>query len=456
MSARRTLLGLLGILALPGVVAAAGAVPLDISSWSVAPFAMLLLAIAVLPHAAERFWHDDRNKALVATAFAIPTIAYLAYVQFATGQPALAALGHEMSQYVSFILLLGALYVVAGGVALEGDLVATPRTNTALLALGSVLANLVGTTGASMLLIRPVLRANHERKHVAHLPVFFIFTVGNLGGLLTPLGDPPLFLGFLNGVPFAWTLTLWPQWLLANGLVLAIYFVWDTLAFRCESPGAGDDTACQPLRLRGAVNLPLLLGITGTVLLQGWLPGPWGDVTGGALLLLLALLSLWRTPAGLRAANGFTWRPLAEVAILFAGIFVTMVPALELLARHGKALGVSRPAPFFWLTGGLSAVLDNAPTYLTFATLAAGSGDFGPLVRDEVPGLDGPLVLAAVSCGAVFLGALSYIGNGPNFLIKAIADEAGFRTPSFAGYLAYSFLVLLPVFVLLTVLFFNR
>jgi len=325
------------------------------------------------------------------------------------------------------------------------------------LAMGAVLANLIGTTGASVLLIRPVLRINSERQHTAHLPIFFIFTVSNLGGLLTPLGDPPLFLGFLNGVPFSWTLTLWPEWLLVNGVVLTLFLIWDTIAHGREPARASarDKSEAEPLRLRGLVNILFLAGIMGGVLLQGTLPSPRGEVAGGAVMLAMAVLSLLFTPRGLRAANAFTWEPIAEVAILFAGIFVTMVPALEILAGHGGALGISQPWQFFWLTGILSAFLDNAPTYLTFATMAAGSEDFALLVHGQVPGLDGPLVLKAISCGAVFMGALTYIGNGPNFMVKAIADAAGYRTPSFFGYLAYSCLILLPVFVLVTILFFR-
>jgi Na+/H+ antiporter NhaD/arsenite permease-like protein len=456
MSWRVGLLALFGVVALPAAAPAAGAAPLNVPPWSVAPFVLLLLAIAVLPVAAPHWWHRNRNKALLAALFALPTAGYLVYLQVATAQPAVNALAQELGKYASFILLLGSLYTVSGGIVLRGDLRATPLTNAAFLALGAALANLIGTTGASVLLIRPVLRINREREHTRHLPVFFIFTVANLGGLLTPLGDPPLFLGFLNGVPFTWTLSLWPQWLVANGAVLAVFLVWDTLAYRRESAKAlaHDRQEVTPLRVEGLINVPLLAGILGAVLLQGVLPGEWGEVAGGVLMLALAGLSLALTPRGLRAANAFTWGPILEVAILFAGIFVTMVPALALLEAHGHALGLARPWQYFWLTGGLSAFLDNAPTYLTFATLAAGSEDFLLLARDQVPGLDGPLVLKAISCGAVFMGAVSYIGNGPNFMVKAIADEAGLRTPSFFGYLAYSAAVLLPLFVLVTVLFF--
>jgi Na+/H+ antiporter NhaD/arsenite permease-like protein len=436
---------------------AAGNIPLELAPWSVAPFVLLLLAIALLPLVAGRWWHHNRNRALVAAGFAVPVVVYLVYLRLATGQDTLRPLLQELLNYAAFIFLLGSLYTVSGGIVLEGDLPATPLANTAILAGGAALANLVGTTGASVLLIRPVLRINQARQHTAHLPVFFIFTVSNLGGLLTPLGDPPLFLGFLNGVPFSWTLGLWREWLVANGLVLVIFFVWDRLAYRREPAEARvlDAAVRKPLRVRGLLNVLFLAGVVAAVLVQGVIPSPWSEIVGGVLMALLGLLSLAATPGELRAANGFSWGPMVEVTVLFAGIFVTMVPALELLSAHRHAFGLSKPWQFFWLTGGLSSFLDNAPTYVTFATLAAGSNDYGVLVRGEVPGLDGPLVLRAISCGGVFMGALTYIGNGPNFMVKAIADAAGLRTPSFVGFLAYSYAVLLPVFVLITFVFFR-
>jgi Na+/H+ antiporter NhaD/arsenite permease-like protein len=358
---------------------------------------------------------------------------------------------------VSFILLLGSLYVVSGGIVLAGDYAPTPATNTLILGVGCVLANLIGTTGASVLLIRPLLRINKERRYSRHLPVFFIFTVSNLGGLLTPLGDPPLFLGFLHEVPFFWTLRLWPEWLLVNGSVLAIFWIWDTLAFRKEtmSVAVPGQEARAALKLQGLINLPLLGGIMAGVLLQGVLPDPWGDIGGGMIMAAMAGMSLFLTPTSLRQANAFTWDPILEVAILFAGIFVTMVPALALLEANHDAFGLTEPWQFFWLTGGLSAFLDNAPTYLTFATMAAGSPDFLNLVNDNVPGIDGPHVLQAISCGAVFMGALTYIGNGPNFMVKAIADQAGYKMPSFFGYFGWACAVLVPVLLVVTLVFFR-
>jgi Na+/H+ antiporter NhaD/arsenite permease-like protein len=419
----------------------------------VLPFFGLLIAIAVLPLAAKAFWHRHRNRAFVAALFAVPMALYLIALQVFTGQPGVPALQEALAEYVAFICLLGSLYTVAGGVVIHLHVRPGPLTNSAVLAAGAVLANLVGTTGASMLLVRPFLRLNRHRQHARHLPVFFIFLVSNLGGLLTPLGDPPLFLGFLHGIDFFWTLGLWPQWALANGLVLAAFLAWEALAWRREPP-ATELPAREPLRVhvRGAVNFLLLAGILATVLFQSeQVAGPklrLSPLAGATVMAVLGLLSLALTPRNLRDINAFSWAALIEVAVLFAGIFVTMVPALELLREHGDELGLEEPWQFFWLTGGLSMVLDNAPTYLTFATLAAQGGSVGDLPATQ------PLLLAAVSCGAVFLGAMTYIGNGPNFMVRALADEAGYRTPSFLSYLGYAVVVLVPVFVLVTLLFF--
>jgi Na+/H+ antiporter NhaD/arsenite permease-like protein len=419
--------------------------PLTLSWWSAAPFALMLLAIAVLPLIAGRFWHANRNKAIVAALLGVPVVIYL----LTRGPDGAGVLIHEVSEYVSFIVLLGSLYVVAGSIAVQGSLSSGPAANTLLLAVGAVLANLVGTTGASMLLIRPYLRANRGRPRTPHLVVFFIFIVGNLGGLLTPLGDPPLFLGFIKKVDFFWTLRLWPQWLLVNSLVLTVFFCWEQLVRRREPPTPPGKS--EPLRLTGWLNLLFLAGVVGGVVLTAYLPAPWdGFFIGEALMALMALLSLTLASSEGRRANDFSWGPIVEVAILFAGIFVTMAPALQLLNQNRAQLGIAQPWQYFWLTGLVSAVLDNAPTYVSFGTLAAGSpDDFSGLMEGA------PLVLAAISCGAVFMGALTYLGNGPNFMIKAIADEMDVPAPSFFGYMAYSSLVLLPVFGLVTVVFFR-
>lgn len=428
----------------------AAAAPLDLSPLWAAPFVLLLGCIAVLPLAAEHWWHSNRNKLLVAGGLALPVLGVL----LASGGDGTHRLEHAVAEYVAFIALLGSLYVVAGGVAVMGDLKATPGVNTGILALGAALANVIGTTGASMVLIRPILRANSGRAHKAHVPLFFIFTVSNTGGLLTPLGDPPLFLGFLKGVDFFWTLRLWPEWLIVNGAVLLIFLAWDWRMYLREPRIADAAARGEPLRVRGLpLAVPLMAVVLAAVLLQS-------DAVGGAVglklshpvpelvMLSAAGLSLLLGRGVNHRLNRFSWHPILEVAALFAGIFVTMVPALVLLERHGASLGVTQPWQYFWLTGGLSAFLDNAPTYVTFGTLAAGGEDFAALSRDK------PDLLAAISCGAVFMGALTYIGNGPNFMVKAIAEDSGYRMPSFFGYLLASSLVLVPLFVIVTLAFF--
>lgn len=450
--------GILLFLLLPSAALAAGA-ELHVPPVAALPFGLLLLTVAILPIVTGHWWHRNRNKGFVVALFGLPTASYM----FMLGETGRAALFHEMAEYFSFMTLLASLYVVSGGIVVRGDLVGRPRTNLLFLAFGALLANLIGTTGASMVLIRPILRINSGRKRTGHIPVFFIFTVSNLGGLLTPLGDPPLFLGFLKGVGFFWTMALWREWLVANGLVLAVFYVWDTIAFRRETPADIHREQTHYHRLRAAglrINAPLLALILLAVLLQssdvgraaGKLIGgdmtltrPWGEF----VMLAAAGLSLWLSPKHLHKENRFAWSPILEVAVLFLGIFVTMAPALALLTERGAQLGITEPWQFFWLTGILSSFLDNAPTYVTLGTLAAGGDDFAALAESK------PLILAAISCGAVFMGANSYIGNGPNFLVKAIAEEAGYPMPSFFGYIVrYTLPVLVPVLALVTWVFF--
>ena len=403
---------------------------------TVLPFVAMLLAIAVLPLWVPAWWEHNRNKLLVSAVLGLPVLAL-----YLVRQP--SAVLHVAEDYVSFIVLLAGLYVISGGVLLRGDLVATPAVNATFLAGGALLASLVGTTGASMLLIRPLLQTNRERRHTVHTVVFFIFLVSNVGGMLTPLGDPPLFLGYLEGVPFTWTLRLWPHWLLMIGTLLVVYVVWDSAAYAREPLEAiqRDRVEIEPLRLRGGLNALWLLGVVAAVAL---LRAPLREVA----IVALAGLSLWRTPGAVRRANRFTIGPMVEVAVLFAGIFLTMLPAIELLRTRGGELGVREPWQFFWATGLLSSFLDNAPTYVTFLALAQGLG----LAR-EVVGVPASL-LAAISVGAVAMGANTYIGNAPNFMVKAIAEEAGVKMPSFLGYLLYSGAVLIPLFVLVTLVFF--
>jgi Na+/H+ antiporter NhaD/arsenite permease-like protein len=404
--------------------------------YSVVPFVAMLLAIALAPLWAPRWWESNRNKLVVSGLLGLPIL-----VMYLGRRP--GALGAMAEEYVSFIILLAGLYVISGGIVLRGDLEATPRTNVAFLALGSVLASFIGTTGASMLLIRPLLQTNRERTHVRHTVVFFIFLVSNIGGMLTPLGDPPLFLGYLQGVPFTWTLRLLAPWGLQVLLLLVLYYIWDTRQYENEPPGTRrrDRAQIEPLRLSGALNF-VALGLV--VLAVAALHAPWRE----AAIILLAGLSLWRTPRAIREANGFTAHPIAEVAVLFFGIFLTMIPALELLRLRGGELGVREPWHFFWATGLLSSFLDNAPTYLVFLALAQSLG-----LSPEVVGVP-HAILAAISVGAVSMGANSYIGNAPNFMVKSIAEERGVKMPSFFGYMLYSGGILVPLFVIVTVAFF--
>jgi len=404
--------------------------------YTVLPFLAMLLAIAILPLLAPHWWESNRNKLVVAAGLGAPVL-----LLYLVREP--AALLHTAQDYVSFLTLLAGLFVVSGGILLKGDLVATPLVNTGFLALGALIASLIGTTGASMLLIRPLLQTNQERTRVKHTVIFFIFLVSNIGGMLTPLGDPPLFLGYLQGVPFAWTFRLWPPWIVMVVVLLAVYFVWDTRAYTREPLSAirRDRTERAPLRLHGGANTLALLGV---ILAVAFLGAPWRELA----IVAVAAVSYRSTAPAIREANGFTTYPIVEVAVLFLGIFLTMIPALELLRLRGAELGVREPWQFFWATGALSSFLDNAPTYLTFLALGQGLG-----LAPEVVGVP-HAILAAISVGAVAMGANTYIGNAPNFMVKAIAEEAGVRMPSFAGYMLYSGAVLLPLFVLVTVLFF--
>jgi Na+/H+ antiporter NhaD/arsenite permease-like protein len=405
--------------------------------YGVLPFVAMLLAIAVCPLWVPYWWESNRNKFFVAAALGLPVLA-------AYGVHHPSALVHTAADYVSFIVLLAGLFVIAGGIRLRGDLIATPATNTAFLAVGGVLASFVGTTGASMLFVRPLLQTNQERTRVKHTLVFFIFVVSNVGGMLTPLGDPPLFLGYLAGVPFTWTFRLLPHWALMLAVLLATFFVYDSVQFSREPLAAlrRDRARVEPLRVLGGLNGVWLMGV---VLAVALLHAPWREAVIGAL----ALVSLRLTPKRIRHDNGFSAGPMVEVAVLFAGIFLTMIPALDLLRLRGDELGVRAPWHFFWATGVLSSFLDNAPTYLTF--LALGQGLRLPA---EVVGVPAS-ILAAISVGSVAMGANTYIGNAPNFMVKAIAEKAGVKMPSFFGYMLYSGAILLPLFVAVTLVFFR-
>ena len=406
---------------------------------TVLPFVALLLVIALAPLVLPRWWHHNTNKALVVFLISIPVLVYLGRTEI--GRLLLLEKAHE---YIGFIVVIGALFMITGGIHIEGSLAGTPLVNTAMLAIGAVLSNLLGTTGASVLLIRPLLRANQRRKRVAHIVVFFIFIVANCGGLLTPIGDPPLLLGFLKGVPFTWTLRLWPQWLALNGILLVLFNIWDRWANRDEV----EVPSHEPLRVRGAIELAALAGVMATI------------ITGGSplVILIFALLAYFLGSEERRTLNVFTFVPLVEVAVLFAAIFITMTPVLEILNARATDLGLTTPRQFFWASGTLSSVLDNAPTYLAFAASAAGLQGIpphGPYIGALALDPQAAKLLAAISTGSVFMGANTYIGNAPNFMVKAIAEGSGGRMPSFFGYMAYSLGLLVPLFVLVSVVFFR-
>lgn len=408
--------------------------------WAVIPFAVMLLGIAVLPLVAHHWWESNRNRGIFTAIVGTPMLIYLAVV-YPHG------LAHSAEEYVSFLALLGSLYVIAGGIHITGDLEATPRTNVAILAIGAVLANLIGTTGASMLLIRVLLRTNEQRKNVAHLPFFFILIVSNCAGLLTPMGDPPLFLGYLRGVPFEWTLGLWPFWIGAVGYLLLVFFIMDRRAYAKEKAEdiARDATEKIPLGVQGWLNVPLLLGVIGAI----FAPTPFRE----AIMVGLTLLSVFVAPKPPRKANGFTYGPILEVAILFAGIFVTMVPALALLEARGDELGLDQPWQFFLITGGLSSMLDNAPTYLTFLATAMGLHvhDANVAMITLTEGSLPEIFLVAISTAAVFMGANTYIGNGPNFMVKAISEEMKYDMPSFFGFALRAVVTLTPVYIAMVI-----
>ncbi|QBK06538.1 sodium:proton antiporter [Hylemonella gracilis] len=455
---------------LPGLVSAAELDGSQLSAFWGVPFAGILLSIALVPLLAPFFWHHHFGK--IAAAWAL---AFLLPFAFAFG-PTLAAhsLVHALlAEYIPFILLLTALFTVSGGIYIKGNLHGSPRLNTAILAIGAVLASFMGTTGASMLLIRPLIRANDNRRHKVHVIVFFIFIVSNAGGSLTPLGDPPLFLGFLKGVDFFWTLQhIWPDTLFLVGVLLALFYVLDGWYYhRREEIKPADPTPDTPrVGFEGGVNFALLVVVVALVLMSGiWEPGVVFNVFGtevglpgltrDAGLIAVTLISLKLTPGDVHDNNQFSWGPMQEVAKLFAGIFLTIIPVIAMLkagvngpfggvvAAVTNTDGTPNPAMYFWATGALSSFLDNAPTYLVFFNTAG--GDPALLMTSMAT------TLAAISAGAVFMGANTYIGNAPNLMVKAIAEDRGVKMPSFFGYMLWSVGILVPLFVLMTFVFFR-
>jgi len=447
----------------------------------VLPFALLLGAIAVFPLVPPiaHWWESNLHRFYVAAGLGALTLLYYLvahssaverhFLGHAVIAPGTGSLSFGLpwtvfqnaifNEYIPFITLLFSLYTISGGVRIEGDLQAKPLTNTIFIAIGGILASFIGTTGAAMLLIRPLLETNAERKHVRHTVVFFIFVVCNCGGCLLPIGDPPLFLGYLQGVDFLWTLQLWPQWLFVNGSLLTIYFVWDHFIAHPQEKVRDvlrDTTEIKKLQISGmALGAPLLLGVVLAVALldpSKTIPGtdwhPWLYLREIVQLLLVGI-SLVVGSEAVRRANNFNFHAIVEVAALFLGIFVCMQPALQILDVKGSSLGINTVHKFFWATGSLSAVLDNAPTYLVFFKTAQ-TLDPGTTATMAGVAVD---FLAAISLGAVFMGAMTYIGNGPNFMVKAIAEKEGVQMPGFFGYMVYSMLVLLPLFIVMTLIF---
>ncbi|KWR92033.1 sodium:proton antiporter [Cupriavidus sp. IDO] len=467
------LMPLLAMLAvLPSFACAADLDGATLSALWGLPFAGLLLSIALFPLVAPRLWHHHYGK--IAAAWGL-----LFLLPFAMSFGVHAAIANTMhallGEYIPFIALIAALYIVAGGICVRGNLHGTPRLNTGILALGTLLASFMGTTGAAMLLIRPLLRANDNRRHVAHVVVFFIFLVANAGGSLTPLGDPPLFLGFLQGVDFFWTMRhIFPETVFICVALLVIFYLVDRHYYHNREedlPPALDPTPdSRGIRIEGNFNFVLLLAIIGLVLMSGlWKPGIVFDVMGtevplpaavrDLLLVVVAVVSLMVTPHSARAGNEFNWEPILEVGKLFAGIFLTIIPVIAMLkaGTDGAFAGVVRTVSdangqpidsmYFWATGILSSFLDNAPTYLVFFNTAG--GDPATLMTRDAS------TLAAISAGAVFMGANTYIGNAPNLMVKAIAENRGVRMPSFFGYMLWSGGVLVPLFLVMTFLFFH-
>lgn len=438
------------------------------------PFAGLLLCIAILPLVKAAWWEEHQPHAVImwSLLFVIPFA-----VLYGAGAVAETVLECIINDYLTFIVLLFGLFCVCGNITLSGDLAGSPRINVGLLAFGTLLSSVIGTTGASMLMIRPVIRMNSWRKRRRHIIIFFIFMVSNMGGCLTPIGDPPLLMGFMRGVPFFWSMKLLPMLIFNMVVLLFIFYKIDMRAYRLDIAAGLKPDISKPgteVKIRGLHNLIFVAVIVAAVILSGTLPGMpafqdaagnlrgihiFGEVTLGyssvieiVMILAAAFLSFKTTDVSIRRENHFTWGAIREVAVLFVGIFITMQPALMLLKTYGSRLGITQPLQMFWTTGLLSSFLDNTPTYLVFLTTAGALG-LGEGIATTL-GIVPVKMLQAISAGAVFMGANTYIGNAPNFMVKSIADENGVRMPSFFGYLLWSFGILVPVFLVDTLVFF--
>ncbi len=432
------------------------------SAWSMIPFALMLLVIAVAPLIVAEWWDKNRHKLAISLLLAIPTAVCLVMGGMAK------ELEHQLlSDYIPFIVLLMSLYVITGGIHLSGDIKAKPWVNTCFLGLGWMLASIMGTTGAAMLLIRPLLTTNQQREHKVHTVLFFIALVANCGGLLTPLGDPPLFMLFLRGAEFSWFATLFPQWLFVGVVLLLLYFALDSYYYKREHWTAlsADAREHQPLKIQGKTNLIYIVCVVLSVALihPGTIPqmaNPstpmWIRYLREIVLVLLMFMSLFTTKKHVRfELNKYSWAPINEIVVLFFGIFVTMTPALAYLNDHADALGLAHTWQFYYATGALSSFLDNTPTAVAFHSVASGLTPdqmvlFGGNIVAGIP----DVLLQAICLGAVFFGSMTYIGNGPNFMVKAIAEENGVKMPSFFGYmLKFSLIVLLPVYILVQLIF---
>ncbi len=442
--------------------------------WLCIPFAALLLCIAVFPLIKAHWWetHQPIVVIILSLLFIIPFGAI-----FGVSTALETVLECIVNDYLTFIILLFGLFCVAGNITLEGDLAGSPRVNAVALVIGTFLSSCVGTTGASMLMVRPIIKMNSWRKRKSHIMVFFIFLISNIGGCLTPIGDPPLLMGFMRGVPFFWSLHLFPMFIFNTIVLVAIFLLIDRHNYRKDIAEGRKPDISRPgtnLKLRGAHNIIFIIMIVAAVILSGFLPSLpafqnaqgnvigipiFGEVTLGlpsvieiALILLAAFLSFKTTSPAIRTSNHFTWGAIKEVAVLFIGIFITMQPALMLLKANGASLGITEPSQMFWTTGLLSSFLDNTPTYLVFLTTAGALGFTSGMATSL--GTIPVKMLTAISCGAVFMGANTYIGNAPNFMVKSISDENGIRMPSFFKYMLWSFAFLVPVFVLDMLIFF--
>lgn len=449
--------------------------------WSIIPFVGMLLSIAIFPLTKPEWW--EKHQLLVAGAWSLVFLVpfFAVYGPEVTAEQLAETV---IGDYVPFIVLLLGLYVVAGGIHIGGTIAGTTKNNVILLLIGTFLSSWVGTTGSAMLLIRPILRANLWRKHRAHIVIFFIFLVANIGGCLTPLGDPPLFLGYLRGVPFFWTLQhIWPILLVNVVLILTLFVFVDHYFLRKEPRDSFEQLELLqradehvPIKIVGWHNFFLLLLIIIGVILNGVIPqldmfiDPSTGRTFGVsvfgthvgieyvaqiVLIFIAMAISWATTSKVdRGRNNFEWGPIAEVAKLFIGIFITMIPAIALLRAYGSSLGIETPAAFFWATGALSSFLDNSPTYVVFLTTAGSLGVQGAQAVQTTVGMVDPSILLAISAGAVFMGAVTYIGNAPNFMVKNIAEGSGVKMPSFFKYIGWSVCFLAPVFLVDTLLFF--